>query len=363
MLYPDYNNSLVNLASSVLKYYGAKTNHATLPVLDKFLQKNYKNVVVMLFDGLGVDTLSHHLPEDSFLRKHFQTTITSVFPPTTTAATTSINSGLTPAEHGWLGWSLYFSELDKVINAFTNIIKDSDTPAADYHVADKFLSYKTIYEKITEIGNAAAYNVSKFGNPVISTYEEMFEKIKELCSLDERKYIYSYWEEPDSLMHENGSYAKVVTEYLQKIDKSVEDLCGELTDTLVIVTADHGHINTKYEYVSEHPKLEQMLYRPVSIETRATAFFVKNEYKNSFKDAFLEAFGEGFLLLSQKEIIQRKLFGEGEEHYKFRELTGDFIAIAVSDKGIVQNHNSLQLISNHAGMTEQEMVIPFIAVE
>ena len=38
--------------------------------------------------------------------------ITSVFPPTTTAATTSMLSGLNPNEHGWLGWDLYFKKED-----------------------------------------------------------------------------------------------------------------------------------------------------------------------------------------------------------------------------------------------------------
>lgn len=67
--YPDYSNGIVNLACSVLKYYGLEQKHPTLPVFDDMLSKNYKNVVVMLFDGLGVDALKHHLSEDSFLRQ------------------------------------------------------------------------------------------------------------------------------------------------------------------------------------------------------------------------------------------------------------------------------------------------------
>jgi len=37
-------------------------------------------------------------------------------------------------------------------------------------------------------------------------------------------------------------------------------------------------------------------------------------------------------------------------------------AIAISDKGIVYSPDSTQFISNHAGMTEQEMKIPLIAI-
>ena len=51
--HPDYNNSIVNLACSVLKHYGAENHHETLTIFDNYLKKNYKNVVVMLLDGLG----------------------------------------------------------------------------------------------------------------------------------------------------------------------------------------------------------------------------------------------------------------------------------------------------------------------
>lgn len=360
MLYPDYENGLVNLISSILKHYGVEPYHSTLPTLDIILKKDYKNIVLMLFDGMGTDILNHHLQRKSYLRKHFQLSLSSVFPPTTTAAVTTLSSGLTPAEHGWLGWSLYFSEVDKVVNAFINTEKGSGKPAASYHVGEKVLAYQSVYEQINETGNATAYNVSKFGTNVISKYEELFQEIERLCSQGGKKYIYSYWEEPDTLMHDNGCYAPVVTEYIKKIDKSIEALCNILSDTLIIVTADHGHTSTEYFCISDYPMLERMLYLPVSVESRAAAFYVKEEFKNVFKNTFYETFGEAFLLLSQEEIIEQKIFGNGIIHPKFSELTGDFLAIAISNKGIVQNHYSSQLRSNHAGMTEKEMLIPFI---
>jgi len=104
----DYNNSLLALIASVQKHYGVPTSHKTLKTLDDLLEKNYKNVVVMLFDGLGTAVLKKHLPEEAFLRRHLKETISSVFPPTTVAATVTLGSGLSPIEHGWLGWSLYF---------------------------------------------------------------------------------------------------------------------------------------------------------------------------------------------------------------------------------------------------------------
>ena len=54
---PDYDNCLVNLANSVLKKYGAKTLANTLKLADKYLEKKYKNVVVILLDAMGISII------------------------------------------------------------------------------------------------------------------------------------------------------------------------------------------------------------------------------------------------------------------------------------------------------------------
>ena len=52
---PDYDNCLVNLSNSVLKAFGAETSEPTLKMADKLLEKEYKNVVVLLMDA-SLDT-------------------------------------------------------------------------------------------------------------------------------------------------------------------------------------------------------------------------------------------------------------------------------------------------------------------
>ena len=117
---PDYEHCLVNLANSILRKFGAKTTAATLPLADQYLDKDYKNVVVLLLDAMGISILEKHLAEDGFFRSHLAVAYDSVYPPTTVAATTSILSGLYPNEHGWLGWDMYYPQLDKNVTVFTN---------------------------------------------------------------------------------------------------------------------------------------------------------------------------------------------------------------------------------------------------
>lgn len=102
--YPDYMNSMVSLANSVLKYFGAPVHHETLALLDRELaEREYENVVLLLLDGMGKCIIDGNLEPDGFFASHLAGTYSAVFPPTTVAATTSICSGLYPVEHCWLG--------------------------------------------------------------------------------------------------------------------------------------------------------------------------------------------------------------------------------------------------------------------
>lgn len=106
----NYKECLTNLACSIRKYFDLDYEHNTLDYIDKLLaEKQPKNVVVILFDGMGSRILERTLDKNAFLIKNKVKDITTVFPATTTAATTSIRTGLNPVEHGWLGWNTYIA--------------------------------------------------------------------------------------------------------------------------------------------------------------------------------------------------------------------------------------------------------------
>ena len=98
---PDYKNSNCNLSNSILKNFGIKPLNDTLSLIDPYLEKDYKNVVLLLLDGMGKTIVENHLKEEGAFRTHLAGIYKSVFLPTTVAATTSIRSGLMPIEHSW----------------------------------------------------------------------------------------------------------------------------------------------------------------------------------------------------------------------------------------------------------------------
>ena len=133
----NYYNCLTNLACSIQKYFGIKPKHNTMPYIDELLQeKKPQNVILMLFDGMGSRILDRTLGKDTFFGKNKKKEITSVFPATTTAATTSIRTGRNPIEHGWLGWNMYMAPIDKTITLFRNKEKGKD------EISEEFLKVK-----------------------------------------------------------------------------------------------------------------------------------------------------------------------------------------------------------------------------
>lgn len=361
--YPDYNNSILNLSNSILKHYKLKHNHSSLTILDEKLEKNYKNVVVLIFDGLGCYNLKKALAEDSFLCRNINTTITSVFPPTTTAATTTIASGLAPIEHGWLGWSLHFDEVKDNVNIFINT-NDENKTIAEYNVANKFIPYKSIVNRINELGVVKAYNVSEFGNYKVNSLEELICGIKDICSNNDNNYIYSYFNEPDYSMHRKGINSDEVITWVNSINNAVERLSSELKDTLLIITADHGHIDCKSEYLGYYEDLIYTLKWLPSIEARALSFFIKDGMHDKFRELFIKYFGNDFILISKEEVLKSNLFGFGNEHPKFKSFIGDYLAIAKNEKTLfytIYEYNNFK--GAHAGLTEEEMMVPLIILE
>ena len=366
MFKPNYNKSILSVASSVLKHYGVKDcEHKTLEEFDALLNKNYKNVVVMLFDGLGVSAINEHLSEGSFLRKHLVTPISSVFPPTTTAATTTILTGLAPIEHAWLGWDLYFEELNENVTIFRNTLQRNGEKAADYIVTDRYIPYESIFQRIERCsGDVSTHFVSPFSpTHTVGDIRGICSTVKKICKKQGRKYIYTYCPEPDHTMHEFGVKDKRVKSLIRKINKKTEKLSKRLKDTLIVITADPGLIDSEWLYLEDYPTVMNMLKKPPSIESRALSLFVKDCEKDKFTSEWEKHFSKDFVLLDKKQVYEMKLFGDGVAHERADGFIGDYLSVAVGNVSMGYSRSDNNLIGMHAGATKDEMTIPFIAIE
>lgn len=362
LVLPDYNDSILNLSCSILNHYGIRPKHSTLPVADQMLRRKHKHVVVIILDGLGMNVLEHNLSYRDFLRRNLLNYYSSVFPPTTTASTTSFLSGLSPIEHGWLGWDVYFEQEDKTVTCFFNKLQGTQKDAAEYNIPNKYLPYKNIIDQINESGNAKAYGIFPFGTEPHKDLHDWCNAIRNTCKNDEATFTYAYWENPDNMLHRKGSRSNDVTKMIQELNQTMLYLCESLKDTIVFITADHGHTDITNIFLKEdYPQIVEMLERKVSIEPRAISFYVKPEYKDIFPKTFYDCFGESYKLFTKQEVFDSGLFGfPGDRPNENLTGIGDYLAVATEDKTLLWSKDEVQFRSHHAGLTKDEMRIPLI---
>lgn len=360
----NYNECLTNLACSIRKYFGLDYKHNTLKYIDDLLEeKQPKNVVCILFDGMGSNIIDKVLDKNDFFIKNRKHILTSVFPATTTAATTSMRTGLNPCEHGWLGWNTYIKPIDKIITLFNNCEYDKEEVSEEFLNVKNLLVTKTIVNEINEKGQFYGVELFPFGENNYDGLDDMLNRISIECSKDGKKYVYAYDDNPDHAMHEFGCYSDESVNLIKERNAKVEELCNKLEDTIIFVIADHGHLDSEYLYLDDCSELIDMLERDISLEQRTISFKIKDGFHDKFLKMFTDIFGEYFTLYDKEEVINSKLFGDGEENILFRDALGDFIAISENSNKCLSYHNGVHFASNHAGYLDDEIYIPLIVID
>ena len=372
---PDYENCCVNLMSSVAKHFGLQPKHSTLPLVDNELNKNYKNVVVLLLDGFGQNTLMERLPYDSFLRTHFVQELSAVYPSSTVPATVSFKTGLTPIEHGWWSHFLYFRDLGATINVYTNNDAFSRKKVAITDVAHKVLPYTNILDLATEANptNFRAYTLcpaearDNFGvfQVTYNTFDELSEYIVTLASLPERRLIYAYHNYPDDAMHKLGVRSDETDKLLNDLNYQVENLCKSCPDTLFLISADHGQteLHESRDITNYQEIMDCLLMLPNGC-TRCANFYIRRGTEKIFEKLTKKYFGDKFLTISREKALKYNLLGTGKPHPEMNNLLGDYLLCAVSDCNIVSSNMfgrpREQPYGIHGGLTPDEMRVPLI---
>jgi len=362
----NYNECLTNLACSIRKYFNLEYKHNTLQYIDEILNEyNPKNVVTILCDGMGSNIMDRMLENNSFLIKNRLKAITTVFPATTVAATTSIMTGLNPVETGMLGWDMYYKDIDKTISVFMNSekgdIECNPLPEAiDYN--KKNMIRKSIDKEINEQGKYKGYKLFPFGEDHYETLDDMLNRIEILCNQEGKKYIYAYDTEPDHTMHEIGCDRPEIKDIITERNDKIEKLSNKLNNTIIFVIADHGHYNVEDIFIKDYPDIEECLLRNTSLEPRAVNFFIKKDKKEQFTTLFNKYFADDFDLYSKEDVIESRLFGDGKENRIFRDALGDYLAIAKTNKTLIYNGSEI-LKSQHAGYTDDEILVPLIVIK
>ncbi len=354
---PNYNDSLL----SIIDGFKSNYNSNSISSIDKnIFDKHYKNTLILILDGLGKNILDEFTVRypNNFLSKNVYKYACAIYPSTTACATTSIKSGLVPFETSWTGWSNYFREVDKEVVLFTG---------ADYYTdelsgikANDVIPYKPYYDKLDVKGD---FVEPDFTNKEYKFSDTLYRALDKLNHGVQTLYIYDT--EPDGLLHKLGTKNDQIYSLLNSYSKQIESFYNKLPkDTLLIISADHGHIdniNIKF-YLDKY--LYSLLKRRPTNDSRCLTFKVKDEFKSTFEKYFKSLYSNIYDLYTKDEFIRLGFVGHSlNKGERLDDFLADFIAVAKTNYTLCLKEKALNHVSNHAGITEEEMVIPLIVLK
>ena len=381
---PDYSGGgIANLMWSIAGAFGVP--HAACPPLSGALPSlnRHRQVLLIVVDGLGQRFLAQTAP-GSVLNEHVARTLTSVFPSTTASAITTFLTGATPAEHGLIGWHLYFEEIDAIGAVLPFRLRGSDEALSRRGLQMQALAWRpTLFDRLPAQTHAvaprrivdSAFNVAHSGCAQRHGYAslaEFFAAIERcLRAPGERKFVYAYWPELDSIAHEYGVSSRQAAESLRRFDLGFARLLVTLRgcDVSVLVTGDHGLIDAPDEALvplEKHPRLAAMLARPLSGERRVAYCHVKPEQRHAFEDYVGNELSSQVALHPASSVIAQGWFGPGTHHPRLASRIGDYVLLMQGRSTIkdwLPGEKRYWQIGVHGGLSADEMLVPLVVVE
>ena len=376
---PDYRGgSLVNLMSSIATALGGSSSYLPLTALLPETLAGARHLVLLVVDGLGHDYL---LGRDGALRRHLRGQLTSVFPSTTASAIPTFLTGLAPQQHGLTGWNMYFREIGAIVAPLPFRVRTGRhalreagvTPAELFGLTPLFdllplpchvVSPRHIIH--SDFNVALSGRAQRHG---YKTLEEMFALIAGILrSAEPRSYVHAYWPQLDSLAHEHGIHSEPVAAAFAALDAAFAQLVdvARSSDSLVIVTADHGFIDTPAEEtidLDNHPELRETLLLPLCGEPRAAYAYVRAGREAQFEDYVRGRLGDRVHLLRSEEVVRQGWLGPGEAHPALLDRLGDFVLLPRGQailRDWLKGEERYTHVGVHGGMTAAEMIVPLV---
>ncbi|MES9869824.1 MAG: alkaline phosphatase family protein [Sedimenticola sp.] len=381
MIKPDYaGGSIVNLMASIAQAMGGDSRgYAASTLLGVEPLSRVQNIVLLVVDGLGYRYLTEK-GGGSFLSNNLLGSMTSVCPSTTATAIPAFMLGVAPLQHGFAGWFTYFRELGDVLAVLPFRSRHGSpslgavglSPATlcgcePFHTGLHARCSVVMPDWIAESDFNMAFN----GEASVLPYRgetAFFQAIRSGLSDDGRSYVYAYWPEFDAIAHEYGVSSGQAARHFELLDREVERFVRSLegTDTALLITSDHGFIDTLPEHtvhLADHPELESCLVLPLCGESRFAFCYLRSGSEGRFLDYVSRELSHCADVISADELLAQGWFGLGRPHERFHERIGDYALVMKGDYKIkdrvLGEHPHLHL-GVHGGVSEEEMYVPLV---
>ena len=320
--------------------------------------------VVLVIDGLGWEQLQDRIALAPTLASMTGRSITTVAPSTTATALTSITTGLTPAEHGLIGYR--FDIGGDVMNVLRWHGDRGDVrrshPPRDMQPFTPFLGESPPVISKAELEGSGFTEAHLRGSRFAGwrTTSAIGVEVGRQLAAGER-FVYAYYDGIDKTAHERG-FGDYYDAELVNADRLVADILSRMpADATLVVTADHGQVSVGNNTV--RPSADLLAHvRKQSGEGRFRWFHAKPGAQADLAAACRDAHAGQAWVVTRDQVIDEGWFGPVMAAPIASRL-GDVALVARGPVTFFDPADSgpFELICRHGSLTSAEMLVPLLA--
>ena len=322
-----------------------------------------RQVVLLVIDGLGWDQWQDRIALTPTMAAMQAAPITTVAPSTTATALTSITTGLTPGEHGLVGYRMEIG--GDVVNVLRwhgarGDVRRSQLPR-DVQPFAPFLGESPPVISRAELEASAFTEAHLRGSRPVGwrVASSIAVEIRRQLSAGER-FIYAYYDGIDKIAHERG-FGEFYDAELATVDRLIAEVLAAMpSESVLVVTADHGQVQVGADVVHPSDTLLAMV-RTQSGEGRFRWLHARAGCQGDLFASASSDHAHHAWVVTREQTIDEGWFGPIVSAPVAARL-GDVALVARDDVTFFDPKDSgpFELICRHGSLTRAEMLVPLL---
>jgi hypothetical protein len=352
--------------------------------LDPAILDSARVVVLLVIDGYSAAAHQRQGAALSQVRHEpfHRATITSVFPSSTAAALTSLQTGVGPGRHGMAGYTLFLPALRRVVNMVRFQPVDGGQFDASVLDTSSFLPVPTIYDILRDRGiECSVVSHREYANSPLTqvhsgktpyrghrTPGELAALLMREVTKPGRRFVFAYWAGVDMLGHTHGPAGDVAGVEIDSLAYTLrhhvlEPLAALGDDVAVILTADHGLTDIPESAATTLNDLNALTgawSNPATGERRAVGLSLPED---GARLRLRDALGERAAILDARDAVDAGLYGPPEHHPDLQQRIGETLLLArgpASFPFLSSRPQPTPSLGAHGSLTPEEMLVPLL---
>lgn len=359
---PEYSGA--NVRGIVPALLGPAAWPAALPDWIPSNVSGARQVVLLVLDGLGWDQLQERRQLAPTLASMQGRRITTVAPTTTATALTSIATGLTPGEHGLIGYRIALG--GEVLNVLRWSVDSEDrrrhTPPHDLQRFAAFTGRRVPIVNPYELCGSAFSEAHLSGGHQVGWRATSSMPVEVRRQLDAgERFVYAYYGNIDKIAHERG-FGEFYDAELRTADRLVGDLLEVLPPgAALLVTSDHGQVDVGERVLAPTRELLSLCSMQ-SGEGRFRWLHARRGAVEELRAAAEQEFGDTAWVVTRQQTLDEQWFGATVPPAVQQRL-GDvaLVAFAPVSYDDPADTGPFVLQCRHGSLTSAEVYVPLLA--